>query len=106
MRWRSESATAPDPSKLQWFFDKSVQRMRTFQDWTADQMRSIRAPTLILIGDRDIVRPEHAVQIYRLLPDAQLAILPATDHMKMIERASWAAPMIEQFLDSPPPASE
>jgi pimeloyl-ACP methyl ester carboxylesterase len=91
-------ATAPHPDQLPSFFAKSVQRMREFKGWTAAQLQTIRAPTLLLLGDRDIVRVEHAVQMQRLLPDARLAVLPAADHLAMTDRASSVAPMIDEFL--------
>src|SRR5262249_25610752 len=52
--------TAVHPDQLQSYFDKSVRRMREFKGWTSDQIRSIQAPTLVLCGDQDVVRPEHA----------------------------------------------
>jgi pimeloyl-ACP methyl ester carboxylesterase len=62
-------------------------------------------PPLVLIGDRDIVRPEHAVLMFRLLPNAQLAVLPGTDHMTIVNRSDLLVSMIGAFLDSPmPPA--
>ncbi|MDD5763283.1 MAG: alpha/beta hydrolase, partial [bacterium] len=75
---------APRPEDLHTFFAKSVQRMRNFKGWTPGDIQSINAPTLVLVGDHDIVRPEHAVLMFRLLPNAQLAILPGTDHMTIV----------------------
>jgi pimeloyl-ACP methyl ester carboxylesterase len=96
---------APRPDDLRTFFDKSVRRMLNFKGWTPEEIRSITAPTLVLIGDRDIVRPEHAVLMFRLLPSAQLAVLPGTDHMTIVNRSDWLVSMIGAFLDSPmPPA--
>ena len=56
------------------------------QDVPAEAVRAIQAPTLLIIGDSDLVRPEHAVEMFRLLgggvfddnpgracPDSQLA---------------------------------
>ena len=51
--------------------------MRNFADVPDDLVGTIVAPTLVVIGDRDIVRPEHAVELTRLIPDARLLILPA-----------------------------
>jgi hypothetical protein len=45
------------------------------------------------------MRPEHAVEEYRLIPGAQLAVLPGTDHMGLTSRTEWLVPMIERFLD-------
>ena len=91
--------TAPHPEDLPVFFAKSVQRMRDFKGWTSQEVRSIAAPTLIIIGDHDIVRPEHAVSMFRLIPNARLAILPDTDHMTIVKRSDWLVPMIKEFLD-------
>jgi len=89
--------TAPHPEQLQSFHDKSVKRMLDFKDWPAEMLKGIEAPTLIINGDNDVVRTEHAVEMYRLIPHAQLLVLPGTDHMKMVER--WPVGMIEEFLD-------
>ena len=94
---------APHPEDLPTFFTKSVQRMLHFKGWTTEAIRLISAPTLVMIGDRDIVRPEHAVLMFRLFPNAQLAILPGTDHMTFVNRSDWLVPMIGTFLDSPMP---
>jgi pimeloyl-ACP methyl ester carboxylesterase len=71
-----------------------------FKDWQAGEIQSIQADTLIMIGDGDIVRPEHAVEMFRLLPHAQLAVLPGTDHMTLVRRAAWQVSMIEAFLNT------
>lgn len=57
-------------------FNKDVQRMSVFKGWTKEQIASIQAPTLVVIGDHDLAIPEHAAEMSRLLPHGQLAILP------------------------------
>jgi pimeloyl-ACP methyl ester carboxylesterase len=97
---------APHPEDLPTLFAKCVQRMLNFKGWTSEDIRSINAPTLVMIGDHDIVRPEHAVEMFRLLPHAQLAVLPGTDHMTLVNRADsaeWQVSMIEAFLEAPAP---
>jgi pimeloyl-ACP methyl ester carboxylesterase len=69
-------------------FNKDVQRMLTFKDWTDDQLRSIQSPTLVVIGDRDLPTPEHAVKMTRLFPHGRLAILPGTHGSYMGEAFS------------------
>jgi len=61
------------------------------------------APTLVVGSDRDVMRPEGAVELFRLLPHAQLAILPRTEHMEITTRTSWLVPMINEFLDAEMP---
>jgi len=94
---------APHPEQLPTFHDKCVKRMLEFKDWRPEDIRSINAPTLIMIGDADVIRPEHAVEMFRLLPHAQLAVLPGTDHITLMTRADWLASMVTSFLDAPVP---
>jgi pimeloyl-ACP methyl ester carboxylesterase len=89
---------APKPENLQLMFDKSVQQMKSFRDIPVEAIRGITAPTLVVCGDSDVVRPEHAVKVFRLLPNAQLAVLPGTDPMNVTSRVPWLAPMIDAFL--------
>jgi len=74
--------------------------MRDFKDIPDDAIRAITAPTLVMVGDADVVRPEHAVEFLRLLPHAQLAVLPGTDHMAMMRRSDWLLTMLGGFLKS------
>ncbi|CAM4353848.1 alpha/beta hydrolase [Nocardia ninae] len=81
--------------------------------FAADAVRQSKAPTLTVIGDSDIIRPEHAVEMFRLfgggimgdspagLPDSQLAILPGTSHITLVHRPELLLPMIPAFLDAP-----
>lgn len=92
---------APQPENLRMMHDKAAQRVRDFKDIPADAIRRIAAPTLVVVGDADVIRPEHAVEMFRLLPHAQLAVLPATDHMQVTARIGWLVPMISGFLDAP-----
>lgn len=57
-------------------------------DWGAPDARlaAVTAPTLILIGDRDFIRPEFAVHMARTLPGAWLGILPDTTHLTILAR--------------------
>jgi len=90
--------TAAHPEELPVFFRKSVERMRGFEGWTDEQIRSIKAPALIVLGDRDIVLVDHAARMQRLLPDAQLAVVPGADHMTIVSRADEVAALVQRFL--------
>jgi pimeloyl-ACP methyl ester carboxylesterase len=57
---------APNPENWPELVAKVNQLDRTFEGWRPEEIESIRAPTLVLVGDSDIVRPEHAVQLFRL----------------------------------------
>jgi pimeloyl-ACP methyl ester carboxylesterase len=93
-------AIAPQPGNLRMMHDKAAQRMRDFTDIAADAIRGVAAPALVVVGDADVIRPEHAVETFRLLPNAQLAVLPGTGHMQVTARTTWLVPMILGFLDA------
>ncbi len=67
---------APDKNHLQVMFDKDVARMETFKDWDDDDLRSIKAPALFMVADRDVITIEHTAQMSRLVQRAQLVVLP------------------------------
>lgn len=69
-------SVTPDPEKLQNMFNKDRQRMLEFQDWSDTDIRSIKKPVLVMLGDKDVVRVEHGFELAKLLPDATLAIVP------------------------------
>jgi pimeloyl-ACP methyl ester carboxylesterase len=91
---------APHPENLHSFFEKAAARMRDFRDIPVETLRAITPPTLVVNGDADVVRPEHALALFHLLPHARVAIFPATDHMAMMTRTSWLVPMVDDFLNS------
>jgi pimeloyl-ACP methyl ester carboxylesterase len=108
-------SAAPDPTHLPVLAAKLMSRLTGFRDWSPEDVQSITAPTLIMIGDGDIVRPEHAVQMMRLLPHARLAIFPSTAHGEYLGEVSTAqhcadcpraaVEMIARFLEAPMPAT-
>jgi pimeloyl-ACP methyl ester carboxylesterase len=65
--------------------------------FTAEQLQSIEARSLIIIGDDDIVTPEHAVEMFRTIPDAQLCVVPHGGHGVMPTET------VLTFLDVVPP---
>jgi pimeloyl-ACP methyl ester carboxylesterase len=66
----------PDSSKLLTMFQKDKQRMIDFPDWSDDDLRSIKAPAMIISSDKDVIVPEHSVRMARTIPGARLVILP------------------------------
>ena len=113
--WREEyDRLAPNPEDFPTLVAKLKKLDAEIQAWPPEDIRSIAAPTLLVVGDSDIVRPEHAVEMFRLLgggvagdltglPASRLAVLPGTTHVGLVERADWLVPMISEFLDAPAP---
>jgi pimeloyl-ACP methyl ester carboxylesterase len=72
---------------------------KTHAGWTADDLRAVQTPTLVLVGDNDFVRVSDAVEAAELLPHGQLAVLPGTTHMDMTRSAQRILAMVVPFLD-------
>jgi len=106
-------------------FDAYLEKMKVLnaedQDISDEQMRSITAKTMVIIGDADGVKPEHALKMFELrgggdeeaastgtlqkVPAARLVILPATSHVGISGETAVLVPMVTAFLDDVPPAT-
>lgn len=87
----------PDFSALENMFDKDSKRMQTFEDWSDDILKNIKAPTLFISGDKDVMKPEHVVEMWRLVEGSQLMILPATHGSYMM--ADFEGNVDEKLID-------
>lgn len=66
----------PDTAGLRKMFNRDVARMLSFKNIPVEKIKNIQAPALIINGDRDVIRNEHALELFNTLPHARLAILP------------------------------
>jgi len=94
---------APDPKRWPVLVTKIKNMGRDFNGYSAAELKAIKAQTLIMMGDRDAVRPEHAVEMYRLIPNAQLAIFPGGDHFLLFSGPDRVLAALAPFLDAPMP---
>lgn len=99
---------APDTSGLQVMHDRDAKRMVHFKDIPDEQLKAIKAPALVIIGDKDVITPEHAIELSRKLANAELAIIPGghgayigeiTTLTPDFKETDMVVPMIEKFLD-------
>ena len=99
-----------DPAHFPVFVKKVISIDLKPYDWSAE-VKKIKAPIFMAIGDADGVRYEHALELFRAngggkmgdihgLPQSRLAILPATTHIGMMQRTDILIPMINDFLNS------
>ena len=64
-------------------------------------MQSLKVPLMVMLGDDDFTRPEHALELFRMVPSGRLAILPGSDHSAPVIRAEWVAALLIDFFDTP-----
>ncbi|HEY1323020.1 MAG TPA: alpha/beta hydrolase, partial [Streptosporangiaceae bacterium] len=62
----------------------------------------LRCRTLIMVADDDEVRLEHAAEMYRSLPDAELAVVPGTSHGLLVEKPDLCNLLITEFFSKDP----
>jgi pimeloyl-ACP methyl ester carboxylesterase len=93
-------AVAPDPAHFDEFAAKTSAMVHEFPGWT-DELRSLQAPTMLIFGDRDFSPLPDVVEVFELLPDAQLAVLPGTTHVGVPQRSDAILALITPFLDAP-----
>lgn len=98
----------PDTQALQNMFDKDVSRMKHFNGWSDDQVRTIQTKTLIVQGNVDVGSLDHAVEMHRNMINSELVILPGAHgtYMGAIEflpDGRWTMPyfadLLVEFLD-------
>jgi pimeloyl-ACP methyl ester carboxylesterase len=94
---------APDPKRWPILVEKVRNLMRDFKGYSAAEVRSIKAQVLIMLGDRDAVRAEHGVEMYRLIPNAQLAIFPGGDHFMPFHSPEKLLSVLVPFLEGVKP---
>jgi len=104
-------------------FERYVEKMKVLgindQNISDAQMHAMSAKTMVIIGDADVVKPEHALAMFKLrgggdveaaasgtlhkVPPARLVILPATSHIGISAESAVLVPMVSAFLDDVQP---
>jgi pimeloyl-ACP methyl ester carboxylesterase len=64
-------------------------------------LRKIRAPFMVMMGDRDAVQIEHSVEIFRNIPKGFLFVMPASTHFGVYEHPEWFNMIVEDFFTKP-----
>ncbi|MCE5214571.1 MAG: hypothetical protein LLF83_07630 [Methanobacterium sp.] len=105
---------APNPSDLSVVPQKIKEMTHAWEGVSDVDLKSLKAPALLIIGDSDIVRLDHVVDMFKILggglpgdlvgiPNSQLAVFPGTTHTSLLKRADCLISMIMEFFDSPMP---
>ena len=98
----------PDRKRLQVMHDKDTRRMLHFTDIPDEKIQAIEAPTLVLIGDKDVITLEHALELHQLITNSELAIIPGghgeyigeiTTLKPDFKETDLVVPLLEKFLD-------
>lgn len=87
--WKAEHSCTDISDYWQTLLKQISTMWLTPLDYTADDFHTITEPTLILMGDRDrAIELNQAVDMYQLIPNAELAILPNATHFSALNELS------------------
>ena len=114
-------AHTPDARAYETYLEKMKVLNINDQNISDEEMRSIPAKTMVIVGDADGVTLDHALAMFKLRgggdeeaaatgvlqtsPDARLVVLPAMSHIGISGEAGLLVPMISAFLDDEPPTT-
>lgn len=91
-------AVAPDPDGFFAFLERLQPVVHDWSGWTAEEIRSVAAPTFLVVGDRDFVRLDHAAEMLETFQDCRLAVLPDTRHTEVMLRSDELRALVGPFL--------
>ena len=74
---------------------------REYNNMTLDDLHKIQAPTMIISGDFDIIKPSHSVQIFENIQKAYLYIQPASGHFVSYIYKNEFISNIDHFFSTP-----
>lgn len=102
---------SPTPDEFPTFVRRVIAMDLKPYDFGADRLAATAAPFFFIHGDADGVRLDHIAEMFRLKGDeimgdlrprseSQLAVLPNTTHITLMEKAAVIIPMVNAFLDA------
>ena len=87
-------------------YDIVVHKLKTMHakepTFGPDDLRKVACRTLVMIGDDDEVSLEHAIELYRALPNGELAVVPGTSHGLLVEKPALCHAIMLDFLQNDP----
>jgi pimeloyl-ACP methyl ester carboxylesterase len=100
------AAVSPDGPDHFVVVAEKIMRM-TFEEPRLDvaDLADVQARTLVVAADDDVLTLEHTLQIYRTIPDAELAVVPGTSHVLIMEKPDLVAGLVLDFLTTEPVAT-
>ena len=105
VKWQREEYRKVAPDAKQWatLFEKATKSLIAWKGLSPDQLKEIKAPILIACGDHDLIPVERCAAWARMIPNAQLAVIPDASHFVHFSEPEKLLPIVAAFLDAPTP---
>ena len=92
---------SPNPEKIPEIRRKLKNLMEKHPNFTEKQLEKIKTPTLVIVGDHDIISLDHTVSLFASLPHAELFVIPGATHIAPVEQPDLLNSVIVRFLKTP-----
>ncbi len=93
-KWASDYAMTTHNKKAKQLFTLLMDHPHI----STDQLHHIRIPFMVMVGDRDAIRLEHALEIFRNIPNGFLFVMPASTHFGVYEHPEWFNLIVDDFF--------
>jgi pimeloyl-ACP methyl ester carboxylesterase len=99
--FRNSEEFCPTPERFPEIKRKWSELWNNHPDFSTEQLREIKAPTLVISGDNDLYSPEQTIILSQSLPNSQLMIVPGASHFVHIEQPEIINRAVIKFLKTP-----
>ncbi|NVM36924.1 MAG: alpha/beta hydrolase [Candidatus Lokiarchaeota archaeon] len=90
---------ASDPDNWPKLIEKGMDMAMREPNFTLDQLRNIKSPTLIIDGEKEHLYPLEVIQeMTEAIPNARLEVIPGGTHLVLIEKPKPINQLIVNFL--------
>jgi pimeloyl-ACP methyl ester carboxylesterase len=89
---------AQDPDRWSAFFEKTITMWQTEPEYTEHELGTIAAPTLVMAGEHDMIKPEHLSVLANSIANARLEILSGEDHFAPMQNAKAVNSLLTEFF--------
>jgi pimeloyl-ACP methyl ester carboxylesterase len=80
---------------------KLLQLMQNHPHITNSDLAAIKAPVMVMCGDRDVIRLSHIIEIFRAIPQSNLCVLPGSTHSALRTSTGIFNEAIYHFFSTP-----
>ena len=92
---------SPNPDKIPEIKKKLSALMEKYPNFTEKQLGGIKTPTLVIVGDHDIISLDHTVSLFASMPHSELFVVPGATHVVPVEQPDLLNGVIVHFLKTP-----
>jgi len=97
--WKTQHFREDDPDYWKSLLLQISELWLTPLNYTEADFKQVSDPVLIVIGDRDGMIPlEDAIEMYQMIPNAELAVLPNADHLGVVMNPETFIHIVLEFL--------